>query len=166
MGRIKIGRVMCHSPEIVDQYAREKAADLWLRDLMHYVHDTGKYASRKCDLLRKYHPDRDYICTIGKDERGNPFCRYDLLPISMHGHRVDIVYYDIEVNPDGSRVKYPSGIFHCIDCKLMGTVKTMKEYICFGSTKIDWMKDCGCSQCKCGGEPCTWATVSRICHKT
>lgn len=73
--------------------------------------------------------DAPYLLTMGAENGGR--VRYQLLPASMHGHHVDIVYYDIEVNPDGSRVKYPSGNFHCVDCKLMGTVNTMKEYNCF-----------------------------------
>lgn len=77
--RIKIGRVMCHSPEIVAQYQREKEARDWYFNLMHRIHGTGKHATRQRDLLRKYHPDREYIGEVGIDEKGNPYCRYRLL---------------------------------------------------------------------------------------
>lgn len=107
--------------------------------------------------------DAPYLLTMSAKNGG--WVRYQLLPALMYGHHVDFVHYDIEVNPDGSRVKFPSGMFHCVDCKLMGNQYTMERYTCCGSTKIDWMEECGCSQCKRGGEPCTWAAVSRICHK-
>lgn len=77
--------------------------------------------------------DAFYLLTMGAENGG--WVRYQLLPASMHGHRVNIVYYDIEVNPDGSRVKYASGHFHCVNCKLMGTENTMRTYACFGDTK-------------------------------
>lgn len=72
--------------------------------------------------------DAPYLLTMGTENGG--WCRYQLFPASMHGHRINIVYYDITVNPDGSRVKIPSGHFHCVNCKLMGTTNTMKEYDC------------------------------------
>lgn len=88
----------------------------------------------KTDYLLRDHSkiklfDAPHLLTMRAENGG--WVRYQLLPASVHGHHVDIVYYDIEVNPDGSRVKYPSGHFHCVDCKLMGTVNTMKEYNCF-----------------------------------
>lgn len=121
----------------------------------------------KTDYLFRDHSkikmfDAPYLLTMGAKNGG--WCRYQLLPASMHGHRVNIVYYDIEVNPDGSKVKILSGWYHCVNCKLMGPVNTMEEYDCFSRPKIDWMEECGCSQCKRGGEPCTWASVSMICH--
>lgn len=75
------------------------------------------------------HFDAPYLLTMSAQNGG--WVRYQILPAPMHGHRIDIVYYDIEVNPDGSRVKYPSGLYYCVDCKLMGSVSTMKEYVCF-----------------------------------
>lgn len=73
------------------------------------------------------HFDAPYLLTMSAENGG---WVYQRLPASMHGHRVNIVYNDIEINPDGSEVKFPSGHFHCVDCKLMGTENTMKEYSC------------------------------------
>lgn len=73
--------------------------------------------------------DAPYLKTMSSDNGG--WVRYQTLPASMHGHHVNIDYYDIVVNwHDMSRVKYPSGFYHCVDCKLMGTTNTMKEYSC------------------------------------
>lgn len=132
MKRIPIGRKMVATPEVLDQYRREKAADLWLWDLMHYLHGTGKYASRKRDMIRKYHSDRDYEIELGTCKRGWYYEEIYLLPRPLAGHCVDVVRYDIEVNPDGSRVKIPSNFYHCVKCKLMGTETTMREYRCLG----------------------------------
>jgi len=73
--------------------------------------------------------DHPYLKTIGT-ENGIPFVRYQVLPAYIHGHRVNLVHYDIKVNPDGSRVKYWSGLFHCIHCKIMGSRQTLKDYSC------------------------------------
>jgi len=73
--------------------------------------------------------DAPYLLTMGAQNGG--WVRYQLLPAYMHGHRVNIVYYDIEVNPDGSRVKYPSEFYHCIHCGLMGSEETMQNYTCY-----------------------------------
>lgn len=113
--------------------------------------------------------DAPYLLTMGAENGG--WCRYQLLPASMHGHRVNFVYHYIPVNVNEDRTDYIyakiwEGGFHCVDCKLGGNAKTMEAYNCFVSTKIDWMEECGCSQCKRGGEPCTWAKVSMICHKS
>lgn len=114
------------------------------------------------------HFDAPYLLTMSAEDGG--WVRYQLLPASMHGHRVDIVYYDIIVNIKEDRtdyvtVKIPSETFHCIYCKLMGNQYTFERYSCFGKDEIDRMKECGCSQCK-KGNICTWAKVSMACHKT
>lgn len=105
--------------------------------------------------------DAPYLKTLGSDNGG--WVRYQTLPASMHGHHVNIVYHDIEVNSDGSRVEFPSGDFHCVNCQLMGNQYTFERYSCLGNDKIDWREECGCSQCK-KGNACTWATVSDVCH--
>lgn len=69
--------------------------------------------------------EHPYMVTITKD-----WVRYQILPASLHGHSVNPVYQDIEVNADGSRVKIPTEFFHCIHCKLMGTIDTLREYSC------------------------------------
>lgn len=92
---------------------------------------TWKQFKEKCWLRsRPKEFDRPYLLTMGSENGG--WCRYQTFPASMHGHHVNIVYYDVEVNPDGSRVKYPSGHFHCVACKLMGSQNTMEEYFCSG----------------------------------
>jgi len=73
--------------------------------------------------------DLDYDFTICNAD-GNGTTWYFKCPVPMHGHHVNIVYYDIGVNPDGSRVKFPSGFYHCVNCKLMGTLNSMQEYRC------------------------------------
>lgn len=67
--------------------------------------------------------DQPYITTIGRNEQGIPFVRYQLLPAYIHEHRVNVVYLN-------AIVKIPSNHFHCINCKLMGGIKTLQEYTC------------------------------------
>lgn len=105
--------------------------------------------------------DAPYLLTMGAGNGGS--IRFQLLPASMHGHRINLVSYFITVNYSEPKLEIWSGNFHCVDCKLMGTEHTMKEYSCFKSNRINWMEKCGCSQCK-RNVPCTWAEVSRICH--
>ncbi len=69
--------------------------------------------------------DSPYLLTMGKD-----WVRYQLLPASMHGHRVKLVDHYVYVNPEEEPLKIWSGNFHCIHCKLMGTENTMKTYTC------------------------------------
>lgn len=107
--------------------------------------------------------DLDYdFCVCNADGEGTTW--YFKCPAPMSGHRVNLVHHFIEVNPDEPPMEIWGGLFHCVHCKLMGTEETMEEYDCSGPNEIDWMKECGCSQCKRGGEPCTWASVSMICH--
>lgn len=62
---------------------------------------------------------------------GKNFVQYILLPALVWGHKVNPVYYDIKVNPDGSRVRFPANDqYHCVRCKLMATAKIMQEYAC------------------------------------
>lgn len=105
--------------------------------------------------------DAPYLLTMSAQNGG--WCRYQLLPASMHGHRVNLVSHFITVNDAEPDLEIWSGQFHCVDCKMMGNEITMERYTCFGSTKIDWMKECGCSQCK-KNNPCTWAVIRDICH--
>lgn len=105
--------------------------------------------------------DAPYLLTMGAGNGG--WVRYQLLPASMSEHRVNFVYNFIEVDPDEPPQEIWEGLFHCVHCKLMGIETTMETYTCFGLNKIDWMKECGCSQCK-RRVPCTWAEVSRISH--
>lgn len=83
--------------------------------------------------IRMYQPpklfDPPYIKTIGKDELGTPFVRYQLLPADICGHRVNVVYADVRVQPTLT-IKIPSSHFHCIRCKIMGTIETMRQYTC------------------------------------
>lgn len=57
------------------------------------------------------------------------FIRYQHCPAYMFGHRVNIVYHFIPVQPDVT-VKIASEHFHCVNCKLMGSINTMQEYTC------------------------------------
>jgi hypothetical protein len=70
--------------------------------------------------------DSPYLLTMGKD-----WCRYQLLPASMHGHRVNLVNHYEWVNPKEPPLELWSGFFHCVDCKLMGSTTTMENYRCF-----------------------------------
>lgn len=73
--------------------------------------------------------DAPYILTMGKDEVGTPFVRYQLLPAHIAGHRCNVVYAEVYVQPTLT-IKIPSAHFHCINCKLMGTINTLREYRC------------------------------------
>ena len=70
-----------------------------------------------------------HITTMGINEDGIPFVRYQLLPASICGHRVNVVYAEVSVQPT-MKIKIPSGHFHCIQCKLMGSIETMRQYTC------------------------------------
>lgn len=73
--------------------------------------------------------DLDYdFCVCNADGEGTTW--YFKCPALMSGHRVNLTYYFIEVNPDEPPMKIWSGDFHCIHCKLMGTETTMEEYSC------------------------------------
>lgn len=72
--------------------------------------------------------DAPYLLTMGADNGG--WCRYQLFPASLHGHRVNPVSHFIVVNYAEPDLEVWSGNFHCIDCKLMGTQNTMKGYSC------------------------------------
>lgn len=100
---------------------RKKEAEAWYHDLMHYIHDTGKYAERKRKLLRKYHPEQDYIGLTGFDENRNPFCKYYLLPMQWHKHSLNHVK--------------ATGNFHCERCKLMGNLSTFQHYHCLAHSE-------------------------------
>lgn len=63
--------------------------------------------------------DYPYLLTMG-----NGAVRYQLLPATVHGHRVNIVNYISE------HVSYWSGNFICTRCKLLGGNDTMKQYRC------------------------------------
>lgn len=65
--------------------------------------------------------DHPYLLTLGADNGG--WIRYQILPAYVHGHRVNPVYYT-------TPVKYWSGHFHCMDCKIMGNNDTLKRYNC------------------------------------
>ena len=73
--------------------------------------------------------DAPYITTTGRDENGTPFIRYQFLPANICGHRVNVVYADVRVQPTLT-IKIPSSHFHCIRCKIMGTIETMRQYNC------------------------------------
>lgn len=73
--------------------------------------------------------DQPYICTIGYKDHNTPFVWYQMLPASIFSHRVNVVYLNIRVN-EYSELKIPSEYFHCVRCKIMGTVKTLQEYTC------------------------------------
>lgn len=71
------------------------------------------------------------LVTTGINAQGNPFVWYQNYPALMGlRHHVNGVNYFIHVNPDEPPLKVPSEFFHCVDCKLMGTRKTFKEYKC------------------------------------
>ena len=72
--------------------------------------------------------DSPYLLTMSAQNGG--WVRYQLLPASMHGHRVNLVQYYIEVNPEEELLEIWSGNFHCIYCKLMGSEATMRAYSC------------------------------------
>jgi hypothetical protein len=69
--------------------------------------------------------DSTYLLTMTKN-----WVRYQLLPASMHGHRVNVVDHFIHVNEDEPPLSIWSGQFNCIRCKLMGSEETMREYKC------------------------------------
>jgi len=120
----------------------------------------------KTDYLLRDHSkikmfDYPYLLTMSAENGG--WVRYQLLPASMHGHRVNLVDYFIEVNPAEPPLEIWSGNYHCIHCKLMGSETTMETYTCSGPYEIDWLKECGCRQCT-KGIACTWTEVSEICH--
>ncbi len=98
--------------KIMEQIKREREAKLWLRDLNHYMRGTGKYATRQRDMLKKYHPNVNYICEVGRHPR-LPWVRYTPLPINRH----ELYLVD-------------SGDFHCSRCKFMGNVETFRIYNC------------------------------------
>jgi hypothetical protein len=77
--------------------------------------------------------DSPYLFTMGAENGG--WVRYQLLPASMSGHRVNLVYHSIEVNPDEPPMEIWEDFFHCIHCKLMGTKTTMQEYSCDSERK-------------------------------
>jgi len=73
--------------------------------------------------------DMPYIATIGYSDNDVPFVWYQLLPASLYSHRVNVVYLHIRVNEE-DKITIPSEHFHCVRCKIMGTVKTLQEYTC------------------------------------
>lgn len=73
--------------------------------------------------------DHPYITTMGLNEDRIPFVRYQILPAEICGHRVNVVYAEVRVQPT-LIVKVPSGHFHCIRCKLMGNIETLRSYNC------------------------------------
>lgn len=120
MGRLK---------EAFARLRREKEAETWRRDLMHYCRNSGEYLERQRQMLHKYHPGENYIGMISFGDHGQKTCSYQLLPADIYSHRVNVVYLNIRVN-NYSELKIPSEYFHCVRCKLMGTVKTLQEYTC------------------------------------
>lgn len=106
---------------------RQKAM-FWYQDLMHYVNGTGEHARRKRDMLRKYHSNRDYLGSVGIDEKGNPFETYELFPIERNGHTLDAVKYYPEVSFGERLLEISSNQFHCQRCKLMGNEETFTTY--------------------------------------
>ena len=99
---------------------RRKKAKEWYHDLMHYIHDTGKYAERKRQMLRKHHPEQEYIGITGFDANRNPFCKYYLLPMQYKKHSINPV---------------STGNFHCERCKLMGNFQTFQDYNCLAHSE-------------------------------
>lgn len=73
--------------------------------------------------------DAPHITSLGFDEVGTPFVRYQLLPADIAGHRVNVVYAEVYVQPTLT-IKIPSAHFHCIRCKIMGTITTLRSYSC------------------------------------
>lgn len=86
--------------------------------------DISNYLTDNPNYKRAF--DAPYLHTMSLEST-----RYQLYPAEMDGHHVNSVDHDIEVNPDGSRVKVFSGFYHCVDCKLMGSTTTMENYRCF-----------------------------------
>lgn len=56
--------------------------------------------------------------------------RYQNFPAEMYGHHVNGVRHFVEVNIKEPLLDIPSEQFHCVDCKLIGVIKTMKDYKC------------------------------------
>ena len=73
--------------------------------------------------------DAPYITIMGQNEDKVPFVQYLLLPASIAGHRVNVVYAEVRVRPT-LKIKIPSGHFHCIRCKIMGSMETLRSYNC------------------------------------
>jgi hypothetical protein len=76
--------------------------------------------------------DHPYITTISAQNGG--WVRYQLLPMHLHGHRVNPVQHRVFVNIDEEGnpifVWVPTNHFHCVHCKIMGTETTLQEYSC------------------------------------
>lgn len=86
---------------------------------------------RLCDHSKIKCFDSPYVLTMGFNEDRTPSVRYQLLPMAMSDHRVNLVDYFIEVNPDEELLRVNSGYYHCIHCKLMGNEKTFENHPCF-----------------------------------
>lgn len=67
---------------------------------------------------------------IGINAMGNPFVRYQDFPAQMGRHHVTGIDYFVYVNPAEPALKIPSELFHCVDCKLMGSIQTFRGYRC------------------------------------
>jgi hypothetical protein len=79
---------------------------------------------QKTGFIRK----GEYLYTICAENGG--WVRYQTLPACMgQGHRVNFSYNHVRIN-EQTTLKIWQGMFYCVNCKLMGTVNTMREYHC------------------------------------
>lgn len=70
----------------------------------------------------------EYLYTICAENGG--WVRYQSLPACMgQGHRVNFVHSQVRIN-ERTTIKIWQGMFYCVQCKLMGTMNTMREYTC------------------------------------